>query len=53
MTLPASLLSAAALTEAELASLSRVNFMFFGSTGLFQVGPEPDPVHHPPTTRPG
>ncbi|CAF94956.1 unnamed protein product, partial [Tetraodon nigroviridis] len=38
VTLPASLLSGAALTEAELSSTSRINFMFFSSTNLFQVG---------------
>lgn len=39
VTLPASLLSGVALTEAELSSTSRINFMFFSSTNLFQVGP--------------
>ncbi|XP_056872978.1 adhesion G-protein coupled receptor G6 isoform X8 [Takifugu flavidus] len=36
VTLPASLLSAFTLTEAELSSMSRINFMFFSSTNLFQ-----------------
>lgn len=39
VTLPASLLSGLAQTEAELSSMSRINFMFFSSTSLFQVGP--------------
>lgn len=39
VTLPASLLSAVALTDAETSSMSRINFMFFSSTNLFQVGP--------------
>ncbi|XP_072296710.1 adhesion G-protein coupled receptor G6 isoform X2 [Eucyclogobius newberryi] len=34
--LPASLLTNVSLTEAERASLSRINFMFFSSTNLFQ-----------------
>lgn len=34
--LPASLLSNVSLTEAERSSLSRINFMFFSSTNLFQ-----------------
>lgn len=34
--LPASLLSGDSLSEAERASLSRINFMFFSSTNLFQ-----------------
>uniref|UniRef100_A0A8C6TUL1 Adhesion G-protein coupled receptor G6 n=1 Tax=Neogobius melanostomus TaxID=47308 RepID=A0A8C6TUL1_9GOBI len=36
--LPASLLSNVSLTEAERSSLSRINFMFFSSTNLFQDG---------------
>lgn len=39
VTLPASLLAGVALRDAELSSLSRINFMFFSSTNLFQVGP--------------
>lgn len=37
VTLPASLLSSA-LSGSEHSSLSRINFMFFSSTNLFQVG---------------
>lgn len=51
VTLPASLLSAFTLTDAELSSMSRINFMFFSSTNLFQVGPhvptEPGPDEVP------
>ncbi|KAJ0060805.1 hypothetical protein NL108_001682, partial [Boleophthalmus pectinirostris] len=36
VTLPASLLANISLTETERASLSRINFMFFSSTNLFQ-----------------
>ncbi|XP_062415675.1 adhesion G-protein coupled receptor G6 isoform X2 [Pungitius pungitius] len=36
VSLPASLLSNAVLTEEERSSLSRINFMFFSSTNLFQ-----------------
>ncbi|KAM8832062.1 adhesion G-protein coupled receptor G6 isoform 5-T5 [Spinachia spinachia] len=36
VSLPASLLSGALLTEEERSSLSRINFMFFSSTNLFQ-----------------
>lgn len=39
VTLPASLLSAVSLSDADRSSLSRINFMFFSSTNLFQVGP--------------
>lgn len=39
VTLPASLLSAVPLSDADLFSRSRINFMFFSSTNLFQVGP--------------
>lgn len=39
VTLPASLLSGVAQTEAELSSMSRINFMFFSVTNLFQVSP--------------
>lgn len=37
VTLPASLLSSA-LSGTEYSSLSRISFMFFSSTNLFQVG---------------
>lgn len=37
VSLPASLLSGTSLTEEERSSLSRINFMFFSSTNLFQV----------------
>ncbi|XP_077949923.1 adhesion G-protein coupled receptor G6 isoform X3 [Gasterosteus aculeatus] len=36
VSLPASLLSGTSLTEEERSSLSRINFMFFSSTNLFQ-----------------
>ncbi|XP_074472753.1 adhesion G-protein coupled receptor G6 isoform X19 [Sebastes fasciatus] len=36
VTLPASLLSSVSLSEADRSSLSRINFMFFSSTNLFQ-----------------
>nr|XP_046229520.1 adhesion G-protein coupled receptor G6 isoform X6 [Scatophagus argus] len=36
VTLPASLLSGVSLSEADRSSLSRINFMFFSSTNLFQ-----------------
>ncbi|XP_070705940.1 adhesion G-protein coupled receptor G6 [Pempheris klunzingeri] len=36
VTLPASLLSAVSLSDADRSSLSRINFMFFSSTNLFQ-----------------
>ncbi|XP_069579301.1 adhesion G-protein coupled receptor G6 isoform X1 [Brachyistius frenatus] len=36
VTLPASLLSTVSLSEDDLSSLSRINFMFFSSTNLFQ-----------------
>ncbi|XP_076613269.1 adhesion G-protein coupled receptor G6 isoform X1 [Chaetodon auriga] len=36
VTLPASLLSSVSLSEADRLSLSRINFMFFSSTNLFQ-----------------
>lgn len=36
VTLPASLLSNVSLTEAERSSISRINFMFFSTTNLFQ-----------------
>lgn len=39
VTLPASLLSAVSLSDANRSSLSRINFMFFSRTNLFQVGP--------------
>lgn len=37
VTLPGSLLSGVSLSEGDRASLSRINFMFFSSTNLFQV----------------
>lgn len=40
VTLPASLLAVVSLSDAEQASLSRINFMFFSSTNLFQVSRE-------------
>lgn len=40
MTLPASLLAGVSLSDAEQSSLSRINFMFFSSTNLFQVSRE-------------
>ncbi|XP_078029832.1 adhesion G-protein coupled receptor G6 isoform X4 [Epinephelus lanceolatus] len=36
VTLPSSLLSSASLSDADRSSLSRINFMFFSSTSLFQ-----------------
>uniref|UniRef100_A0A6Q2Z0W3 Adhesion G-protein coupled receptor G6 n=1 Tax=Esox lucius TaxID=8010 RepID=A0A6Q2Z0W3_ESOLU len=36
VTLPATLLKNLTLTEAEITALSRINFMFFSKTGLFQ-----------------
>ncbi|KAM7395854.1 hypothetical protein PAMA_007233 [Pampus argenteus] len=36
ITLPVSLLSSASLSEADRSSLSRINFMFFSNTNLFQ-----------------
>ncbi|XP_074541488.1 adhesion G-protein coupled receptor G6 isoform X3 [Halichoeres trimaculatus] len=38
--LPASLLSSVSLTDVDRSSLSRINFMFFGSTNLFQTPKE-------------
>lgn len=40
VTLPASLLAGVSLSDAEQSSLSRINFMFFSSTNLFQVSRE-------------
>lgn len=37
--LPPSLLSSASLRDANHSSLSRISFMFFSSTNLFQVSP--------------
>lgn len=48
VTLPASLLSRVSLSDADRSSLSRINFMFFSSTNLFQVGSSP-----PRSTTPG
>lgn len=40
VTLPASLLAGVSLSDVEQSSLSRINFMFFSSTNLFQVSRE-------------
>lgn len=42
VTLPGSLLTTVSLSEDDIASLSRITFMFFSSTSLFQVRP---PTH--------